>query len=216
MEIKERIITGAYELFIRYGFRSVSMDDIAGKLGMSKKTLYQHFTDKDELVEAVLEYDVAHDERDCMVCTGSATNAIEEVFIVIDTVAEQLRDMNPMVLFEMQKFHPKAFKIFQKHKDEFILKMIIQNLHRGIEEGLYREDINIEVLAKFRLESMMLIFNIELFPLAKTYHMKDLMQLVGEHFLFGVSSPKGYKLIQKYQQDRIKINNDEKKLHAKN
>ncbi|UEG51057.1 TetR/AcrR family transcriptional regulator [Ferruginibacter lapsinanis] len=211
MEIKDRIIEGAYELFIRYGFRSVSMDNIATKLGMSKKTLYQHFTDKDELVEAVMEYDITHDEKDCMLSTGNALNAIDEVLNVIDTVADQLSDMNPMVLYEMQKFHPKAFKIFQKHKDEFILKMITQNLHRGVTEGLYREDINIEVIAKFRLESMMLIFNIELFPLAKQYHLKDLMQMIGEHFLFGIVSPKGYKLIQKYQQERNKINNDAKK-----
>lgn len=202
MEIKDRIIEGAYDLFICYGFRSVSMDNIATKLGMSKKTLYQHFTDKDELVEAVMEHDITHDEKDCMLSTTNSANAIEEVLNIIDTVANQLSDMNPMVLYEMQKFHPKAFKIFQKHKDEFILKMITQNLHRGVSEGLYREDINIEVIAKFRLESMMLIFNIELFPLAKMYRLIDLMRMVGEHFLFGIASPKGYKLIQKYQQER--------------
>ncbi len=212
MEVKDRIIEGAFELFIRYGFRSVSMDNIAAKLGMSKKTLYQHFSDKDELVEAVMQFDVSHSEKDCNMCAVDATNAIDEVFKIIDTVAEQLRDMNPMVLYEMHKFHPNAFKIFQKHKDEFILKLIAQNLHRGIEEGLYRDDINIEVLAKFRLESMMLIFNIEVFPLAKDYHLKDLMQLIGEHYLFGISSPKGYKLIQKYQQERTKkLTNDGKK-----
>ncbi|MES2430530.1 MAG: TetR/AcrR family transcriptional regulator [Bacteroidota bacterium] len=204
MEVKDRIIQGAFELFMRYGFRSVSMDDIAGKMGMSKKTLYQHFEDKDQLVEAALDYDIEHDQRDCMLCMAESQNAIEEVYNIIDTVAEQLRDMNPMVLYEMQKFHPSAFKRFQKHKDEFILKMIHQNLQRGIAEGLYREDINIEVLSKFRLESMMLIFNIEVFPLAKTYPLKELMLIIGEHFLYGISSPKGYKLIQKFQQDRIK------------
>ncbi|MGG9971128.1 TetR/AcrR family transcriptional regulator [Ferruginibacter sp. SUN002] len=204
MEVKDRIIQGSFELFMRYGFRSVSMDDIAGKMGMSKKTLYQHFADKDQLVEAALDYDIEHDQRDCLLCTNNSTNAVEEVYNIIDTVAEQLRDMNPMVLYEMQKFHPSAFKRFQKHKDEFILKMIHQNLERGITEGLYRDDINVEVLSKFRLESMMLIFNIEVFPLAKTYPLKELMLIIGEHFLYGISSPKGYKLIQKYQQERIK------------
>jgi AcrR family transcriptional regulator len=204
MEIKDRIIQGSFELFMRYGFRSVSMDDIAGKMGMSKKTLYQHFADKDQLVEAALDYDIEHNQQDCLVCTTNSTDAVKEVYNIIDTVAEQLSDMNPMVLYEMQKFHPSAFKRFQKHKDEFILKMIQQNLERGIAEGLYREDINIEVIAKFRLESMMLIFNLEVFPLAKTYPLKELMLIIGEHFLYGISSPKGYKLIQKYQQDRIK------------
>lgn len=202
MEIKDRIVQDSCALFMKYGFRSVSMDDIAGKLGMSKKTLYQHFADKDELVEAALEYDIELDQKDCMKSTTNSNNAIEEVYNVIDVVAEQLGEMNPMVLFEMQKFHPTAFKRFQKYKDEFILKMIQQNIQRGIAEGLYRDDINVEVLAKFRLESMMLVFNPEVFPLSKKYPLKDLMLIIGEHFLFGISSPKGYKLIQKKQQER--------------
>jgi TetR/AcrR family transcriptional regulator, cholesterol catabolism regulator len=69
---------------------------------------------------------------------------------------------------------------------------------------LYREDINVEVLAKFRLESMMLIFNPEVFPLSKNYSLKNLMLIIGEHFLYGIATPKGYKLIQKHQQERIK------------
>jgi TetR/AcrR family transcriptional regulator, cholesterol catabolism regulator len=204
MEVKDRIVQGSLKQFMQYGFRNVSMDDIASNLGMSKKTLYQHFAEKDELVEAALEYDIEIDQKDCLKCIFTSANAIAEIYDVIDTVAEQLRDMNPMVLFEMQKYHPKAFLRFKQHKDEFILKMIHQNLVRGIEEGLYREDIYVEVLAKFRLESMMLIFNPEIFPLSKKYSLHELMMIIGEHFLFGISTPKGYKLIQKYQLVRTK------------
>lgn len=204
MDVKDRIVQGSLKQFMQYGFRNVSMDDIASNLGMSKKTLYQHFTEKEELVAAALEFDIENNQKDCVRCTNTSNNAIAEVYDIISVVAEQLRDMNPMVLFEMQKFHPKAFKRFQQHKDEFILKMIHQNLLRGIGEGLYREDINIEVLAKFRLESMMLIFNPEIFPFSKSYPLMDLMMIIGEHFLFGISTNKGYKLIQKYQLDRSK------------
>ena len=204
MDVKDRIVQGSLKQFMQYGFRNVSMDDIASNLGMSKKTLYQHFTEKEELVAAALEFDIENNQKDCVRSTNTSNNAIAEVYDIIRVVAEQLRDMNPMVLFEMQKFHPKAFKRFQQHKDEFILKMIHQNLLRGIAEGLYREDINIEVLAKFRLESMMLIFNPEIFPFSKSYPLMDLMMIIGEHFLFGISSNKGYKLIQKHQLDRSK------------
>jgi AcrR family transcriptional regulator len=204
MDVKDRIVQGSLRQFMQYGFRNVSMDDIASNLGMSKKTLYQHFTEKEELVAAALEFDIENNQKDCVRSTNTSNNAIAEVYDIIRVVAEQLRDMNPMVLFEMQKFHPKAFKRFQQHKDEFILKMIHQNLLRGIAEGLYREDINIEVLAKFRLESMMLIFNPEIFPFSKSYPLMDLMMIIGEHFLFGISSNKGYKLIQKHQLDRSK------------
>jgi len=204
MDVKDRIVQGSLRQFMQYGFRNVSMDDIASNLGMSKKTLYQHFTEKEELVAAALEFDIENNQKDCVRSTNTSNNAIAEVYDIIRVVAEQLRDMNPMVLFEMQKFHPKAFKRFQQHKDEFILKMIHQNLLRGIAEGLYREDINIEVLAKFRLESMMLIFNPEIFPFSKSYPLMDLMMIIGEHFLFGISTNKGYKLIQKHQLDRSK------------
>jgi TetR/AcrR family transcriptional regulator, cholesterol catabolism regulator len=204
MDAKDRIVQGSLKQFMQYGFRNVSMDDIASNLGMSKKTLYQHFAEKDELVEAALEYDIELDQKDCIRCTTTAANAIEEVYNIIDVVAEQLRDMNPMVLFEMQKFHPKAFQRFQRHKDEFILKMIHQNLLRGIEQGLYREDINVEVIAKFRLESMMLIFHPETFPLSKTYPLNNLMLIISEHFLYGIATPKGCKLIQKNQSERVK------------
>ncbi len=204
MDVKDRIVQGSLRQFMQYGFRNVSMDDIASNLGMSKKTLYQHFTEKEELVAAALEFDIENNQKDCVRCINTSNNAVAEVYDIISVVAEQLRDMNPMVLFEMQKYHPKAFKRFQQHKDEFILKMIHQNLLRGIAEGLYREDINIEVLAKFRLESMMLIFNPEIFPFSKSYPLMDLMMIIGEHFLFGISTNKGYKLIQKHQLDRSK------------
>lgn len=204
MDNKQRIVQGSLKQFMQYGFRNVSMDDIARNLGMSKKTLYQYFTDKDELVKAALEYDIEIDQKDCLICSTASGNAIAEVYNIINIVAEQLRDMNPMVLLEMQKFHPAAFKRFQQHKDDFILKMITENLNRGIEEGLYREDINVEVLSKFRLESMMLVFNPEVFPFSKTYPLQDLMLIIGEHFLYGIATPKGYKLIQKHQQERVK------------
>ena len=127
MDAKDRIVQGSLRQFMQYGFRNVSMDDIASNLGMSKKTLYQHFTEKEELVAAALEFDIENNQKDCVRCTNTSNNAIAEVYDIIRVVAEQLRDMNPMVLFEMQKFHPKAFKRFQQHKDEFILKMIHQN-----------------------------------------------------------------------------------------
>ncbi|MBP6432305.1 MAG: TetR/AcrR family transcriptional regulator [Ferruginibacter sp.] len=204
MEIKDRIIQGSLKQFMQYGFRNVSMDDIARNLGMSKKTLYQYFEDKDELVKAALEYDIEIDQKDCLICSTTSSNAIAEVYNIINVVAEQLSDMNPMVLLEMQKFHPTAFSRFQQHKDGFILKMITENLKRGIAEELYREDINVEVLAKFRLESIMLIFNPEIFPLSKNYPLKELMLIIGEHFLYGIATSKGYKQIQKHQQERIK------------
>ena len=92
MDTKERIIEQARELFIRLGIRSVSMDDIAGQIGMSKKTLYQHFEDKDELVELVVAFETNRMQQDCHACANTAENAVEEIFKTMDLVTEgQLR-----------------------------------------------------------------------------------------------------------------------------
>lgn len=201
MEIKEKIAENSAKLFMRYGVRSISMDDIANKLGMSKKTIYQHFKDKDELVEAAIKWDVDFDQRECMSCLQHSKNAIDEVFAIMAMMASQMVDVNPLILFEMQKFFPAAFVHFQRHKDDFILNSVTINLKRGIAEGLYREDINVEVLAKFRVESIMMLFNPDAFPVSTKYSVLDLMDITMEHFLYGIATAKGIKIIQKHKED---------------
>src|SRR5882672_5020407 len=99
MDIRERIREKAQELFMQYGIRSVSMDDIATHLGMSKKTIYQYFSDKDELVDAVLNIEIHEMECNCVDCSEHALNAIHEIFLTIDHMEEQLRHINPIVLY---------------------------------------------------------------------------------------------------------------------
>src|SRR5947209_20504960 len=106
MEVKERILEKAHELFHRYGIRSVSMDDIAAQLGMSKKTLYQYYADKDELVNAVFDQVLQQNRGQCMDCSKRGENAIHEIFLSFEMVEDLLRNMNRSVLFDMQKYHP--------------------------------------------------------------------------------------------------------------
>jgi AcrR family transcriptional regulator len=203
MEIRKRIQEKATELFMRYGIRSVSMDDIATQLGMSKKTIYQSFADKDELVDAVVEDDIREMQNKCGACQYNAANAVEEIFLTMEMVQEQFRNMNPMVLYDLQKFHFRSFQKFMDHKNRFLLEIIRENMNKGITEGLYRADLNIDVLSKFRLESMMIPFNMDLFPPQK-YNVGDVTQVIIEHFLFGLATEEGYQLILKYQKGQFK------------
>lgn len=203
MEIKDRIQEKARELFMRLGIRSVSMDDIATQLGMSKKTIYQFFADKDELVEAVMVANIQQTQQDCEKCLAESANAIEEIFLTMEMIQEQFRNMNPMILYDLQKFHIGAFQKLTAHKNEFLLSIIRNNIEKGINEGFYRKDIDIDILAKFRLESMMIGFNMDLFPPAK-YNLADVTQVIIEHFLFGLATIKGHELILKYQKERTK------------
>lgn len=200
---KVRIREKAKELFLRYGIRSVSMDDIANQLGMSKKTIYQYFTDKNELVDAVVDEEVTDMQSDCLKCSEIARDPIEEIFLTVDQIIEQLGNMNPMVLYDLEKFHVRAYQRFMEHRNRFLLQIIKKNLEWGIKEELYRSDLDVDVLAKFRLESMMIPFNIDLYPPSK-YKLADVTKIIIEHYVFGVASLKGHKLILKYQQHRNK------------
>ena len=211
MEAKERISTKAEELFMRFGIRSVSMDDIANHLGMSKKTLYQYYADKDELVHAVVSNHITSLEHDCLVISGDAKTAIDEIFITIDQIIDEFNNMNPMLLHDLEKFHYRAFERFREHKDKFMMEVMRKNLEWGIKDELYRSDINIDILSKFRLESMMIPFNVVAFPPGK-YNLAELSKEFLIHFIYGISTIKGHKLIQKHIQQRQKsLTHDETK-----
>jgi TetR/AcrR family transcriptional regulator, cholesterol catabolism regulator len=203
MEAKERILVKSHELFNRYGIRSVSMDDIAAQLGMSKKTLYQYYTDKDDLVNAVFDTVLVTNKSQCTDCIRQGENAIHEVFLSFDMVEEMLKNMNPSVMFDMQKYHPSAFKKFDDFRNGFLYKVIKANLERGIREELYRQEIDTEILSRYRLHSVLLSFSQEVFPSNKS-NLAYIEQQLLESFLFGLATPKGQKLIQKYKNQRTK------------
>ena len=203
MDPKERILLKSNELFNRYGIRSVSMDDIATQLGMSKKTLYQYYVDKDELVNAVFDIILNSNKSQCLECSKKGENAIHEVFLSFDMMQDILTSMNPSVLFDMQKYHPSAYKKFQDFRNCFLYKLIRNNLERGIREEIYRPEIDTDILSKYRLFSVLLSFDPEVFPSNKTNLVYIEQQLL-EHFLYGLATSKGEKLIQKYKTQRTK------------
>lgn len=193
----------SHELFNRYGIRSVSMDDIAAQLGMSKKTLYQYYTDKDELVNAVFNLALQSNKAQCVASRAHCDNAIHEVFLSFDMLREMLVNMNPSLLFDMQKYHPSAFGKYLSFKNDFLYDIIRSNLEQGIKEELYRPEIDIDVLTRYRLYSVMLAFDPEVFPDHKNNLLHIEEQLI-EHFIYGLSTPKGQKLIRKYKNQRTK------------
>jgi TetR/AcrR family transcriptional regulator, cholesterol catabolism regulator len=203
MEPKERILVKAEELFNRYGLRSVSMDDIAAQAGMSKKTLYQYYEDKEALVSEVFTTRMDENKLNCTHAQKCADNALHEIFLAFDKLQEMFAEMHPGVLFEMEKYHPNAFGKFQNFRDSFIYSMIRTNLERGIKEGLYRAEIDVDILTRYRIHSIMLAFNPGVFPNVKTNLVNIQWELL-VHFLYGVSTAKGVKMILKYQKQRTK------------
>lgn len=206
METRERIIQEARNLFLRLGIRSVSMDEIATQLGISKKTVYQHFQDKDELVDRVLQMQINNMQAETTETVQSASNAIEEIFNTMDMMVKHSRNMNPMVLFDLQKYHLSSFQKFHAYKNDFLLNIISNNLKKGVEEGLYRSDIKIEILSKFRLETLMIGFNMDAFP-ADKYNVTEVSLVIIENFLYGLATEKGFNMIESYKNKRKEHNN---------
>lgn len=211
--MKDRIKQKAHDLFMQYGVRSVTMDEIAVQMGASKKTIYQYYADKDELVEAVMADIIKYNQDCCMKDKSTAKDAIHEVFLAIDMMQEMFQNMNPAILHELEKYYPASFEKFKQHKYSFLYKVLKENLERGIAEELYRDDMDIDIMIKLRLETMMLPFNQTLFPKSKYSLMKIEVEFT-TNFLFGLATIKGHKLITKYQQDRTKKTNTNEKTLA--
>jgi len=203
MEVKERILSKATDLFMRYGIRSVTMDEIAAQLGISKKTIYQFFTDKDEIVEAVIDCEIRNNEDDCKRFRQNSENAVHEVFVAIDEMEKMLKAMNPLIMYDLEKHHPKSYKKFKSHKYLFLNTTIRENVERGIREELYRDDLNIDIVAKHRIESVFTGFNQDLFPHSR-YKLSEVGYELSMLFLHSIVTPKGKKLIEKYLTERKK------------
>ena len=180
------------------GVKHVTMDDLATQLGISKKTIYQYFKDKDALVSSVVENDLAKHALICNQSMQIADNAVHEIFLLMTVLQELFSSMNPLTLFEIEKYYPLAFDKIKKHKDDFIFSMISANLEKGIAEGLYRKDVDVTILSRYRLETSLIPFNIHVFHPSKFDMLKVNLQII-EHFVYGVATLEGHKLMDTYK-----------------
>jgi len=203
MEPRERILSKAEELFRQFGIRSVTMDEIASQLGISKKTIYQFFADKHELVDAVAAVHFEENRTLCGRGKVQAKNAVEEIFLTIDTMQEMLSEMSPTIFYDLEKFHPKTFERFLEHRNKFLFKVVKENLEWGMKEELYRPDINVDIITRLRLEMMFLPFNQSIFP-HKKYRLVEVETETLFHFLYGIAKTQANKLINKYKLEREK------------
>ena len=198
MEIKDRILRHSRTLFMQNGIKSVSMDDIAASMAMSKKTLYKWFDNKDELVHAVMQQHLTETQHDCDRLLGQADSAVAELLGMMDWMRRQFSDVHPSIFYDMQKFHPATWQLWVSHKHEYILTQIVDNLRRGMAEGLFRADLDVDVLGRLRLAQIEMAFNADVYP-PRQFEVQHLQQVILEHFMLGVATLKGHKLINSYR-----------------
>jgi len=199
MDLRERIIKETGELCFKYGIKRITMDDIARQLGISKKTIYQHFRDKNEIVELLIANLVGFQSEVMDKNAALSENSVKEVFMLVTHLKEMLSKINPMLFYDLQKYHPVAWEAFSAFRDRYFKNNLIKNLNRGISEGLFREELNLEIMSILRIEELNMIFNQQAFH-AGRFNLADVMNEVSEHYLYGICTLKGHTLIDKYKQ----------------
>jgi AcrR family transcriptional regulator len=199
----DRLIAEAAKAFWTYGIKSMTMDDLSTRLGISKKTLYQHVKDKNDLVDKVLTH-ISKDFK-CMVdeSSGRDKNAIDELFNITTTVADRLKDIHPSIHFDLEKYHPAAFRKMLDDKRREIYTTTTGNLQRGIDEGLYRTDLNIPMIATIYIARFDMVFDGELFP-PDRFRPEELHWELFRYHIRGIASAKGLKYLERKVRKEMK------------
>ncbi len=195
--MREKILLGATDLFLSYGFKSVTMDDIANSLGMSKKTIYQHFDNKTKLVQASTMHLFEFISDGINGICALETNPIEEIYSIKQFVMAHLKDEKSSPQYQLQKYYPGIFKSLKEKQFCVMQDCVTENLQRGVDSGLYRQDINIDFISRIYFNAMMVIKDKDLFPVEK-FSMPMLMNNYLEYHLRGICTAQGLNILNNY------------------
>jgi len=200
MEPKELILKESLDLFLNHGFKSVTMDEIASKMGMSKKTLYTHYKNKSELVAATSLHMCNY------ICEGVTTiarneerNPIEELYEIKSYVMRELKGDNSSSIYQLQKYYPEIHKVITKQMYDFMDNCIYRNVERGIELQLYRDNIDKTFVARMYFVGIQGIKDISIFPTDQFPQDKLYDQYLDYH-LRGIVTPAGRRILNELTQ----------------
>lgn len=202
MELRDRILDKAAELFFQEGVKSVTMTDVAKHLGISKRTLYEQFKDKDELVSKCVEKALEDGRIRSEEHFASAENVLEGLLLLYRQQFQEFKGVNRNAINEIKKFYPKAYVLFENHSKSCSIRYN-ELLAEGQKDGLIREDVNLEIVVGLLQAQFMLLFETDHFQLDK-YTILDYMRAIIINFLRGISTKKGIELIDSFNFNRDK------------
>ncbi|MDA0198008.1 MAG: TetR/AcrR family transcriptional regulator [Bacteroidetes bacterium] len=193
----DKLLTVSQLLFLRFGIRNVTMDDIAREMGISKKTIYQFVENKADLICKGVTKHIQNDHSSCIALIEHQNqNAIAQMLYIANHVYRQLTTINFNLVFELRKFYPEIWQLLEKHRIEFVPKIISDNISKGISEGLYRQDIQADIITQLYLaNSTVLITNTEF--IKQNHQLTTLYTQMLKYHLFGIASTEGVKYLNK-------------------
>jgi TetR/AcrR family transcriptional regulator, cholesterol catabolism regulator len=192
----KNILLKVRELYMKYGIKSITMDDISMELGISKKTLYQYVTDKDDLVGKFIDNEIHLRQVEICKCFKTGFNAIEELFEISIFMNKLMKDQNPATDHDLKKYYPHHYYKIVKARRERIFNYILLNLKKGKEDGLYREELDEEIIAKLYLSRVENIHLNDLFTVEEFTSLKLFMELLIYH-VRGIATKKGIFVLEK-------------------
>jgi len=190
------ILLKVREWYMKYGIKSITMDDVARDLGISKKTLYKYVTDKDDLVGKFIDYEIEIRQEEICKCFKKGSNAIEELFEISIIMNKMIRKQNPATEHDLQKYYPHHYQKIIKARREGIYKYILLNLKKGQDEGLYRLDMDNETIAKLYLYRSESIHSNDLFSVEEFTSTKLFTELLNYH-IRGIATEKGIIVLER-------------------
>jgi len=191
------ILSESLRLFKKNGIRSVTMDDVSKELGMSKKTIYQYFANKSELVEQVLNLMLTRESTACISEEDKAKmNAIDILLAVSRNVSKQMKDMNPINAFELQKYYPAIFREFVIRKRDHVFETVKQNFAQGISEGIYRNDLDIDLVARLYIQKLVDVHDPE-FLESVNFGFEKVFQVMFDNHIRGIANADGLAYYEK-------------------
>jgi TetR/AcrR family transcriptional regulator, cholesterol catabolism regulator len=194
MDIHERIIEGAGKLFIENGIRQVTMDSIALSLGISKRTIYENFKDKDDLLVNFLNEAMVSYKKQALEIMNSSKNVIEALFRFGDYNNKTLKSINPCFFNDIKKYHPNVFEKAINNGGSRNYEMTYTLLKRGLNEGIFTKEINIEIVNEFIHYSLDFFNQID----EKKYSHMQIWTSVHLPYLRGICTEKGRELINQF------------------
>ncbi|MCX6280937.1 MAG: TetR/AcrR family transcriptional regulator [Bacteroidetes bacterium] len=199
----QEILSQVSRLYHRYGIKSVTMDDVAHHLSVSKKTLYEYFDDKKDLVNQVLS---SEHSRNCKVFDEILLlklNAMEELFQIYKSIKKLIHDHNPSMDYDVRKYYPDLFMKVKEERRKTMYENTLRNMLKGKKEGLYRKDLNAGLIARLHLYRIENIVDNELFSADELNSFEVFHELFMYH-LHGIMSNKGrdffIKNFEKFQE----------------
>jgi AcrR family transcriptional regulator len=193
--MKETILKKSGEIFLKYGFKSITMDDIAQELGISKKTIYKYYKNKVELVDEAITYMHENMHQAIMCICEKGYNAIEENFEIKKMFKDMFKNSDDSPMYQLEKYYPKTFKKIISNEFSMFKDCIAQNIEKGISEGLYREKLNIELIAKLYFSLAMSVYDTNLYTYNKNTINKLEIQVL-EYHTRAIATKKGLEILE--------------------